>query len=162
MVSKEKRKTNEFSKNILGGGGGGELTASPKYNKFNSRGYNKDVQQQKQYRGNTNREQRGGANSRYRNSLSNDTNNRFDPVGLDEENPDDNSNEVFDFDDHYPSRRGGSNNKRATAQSLNFHQQRVNNRHNRRSTNYSINRSLSSGHSSYRQSFSKEQFLQAK
>jgi hypothetical protein len=161
MVRNEKRKTNEFSSNILGG----ELTASPKYNKSNSRGYNKEVQQQKQYRGNANREQRGGGNSRYRNSLPNDRNNRFDPVGVEEENSDDNSNEVFDFDDHYPNRRGGSggsNNKKVTNQSLNFHQQRVNNRHNRRSTNYSFNRSLSSGNSSYRQSFSKEQFLQAK
>ena len=55
-------------------GGGGDLTASPKYNKSNSRGYNREIQQQqKQYRGNSNREQRGGGNSRYRNPEQNNT-----------------------------------------------------------------------------------------
>ena len=54
-----------FSSSI---GTGGDLTASPKYNKSNSRGYNKEIQQQKQSRGTNNREQRGGGNSRYRNS----------------------------------------------------------------------------------------------
>ena len=51
-------------------GGGGDLTASPKYNKSNSRGYNRENQQTKQHRGTNNREQRGGGggNSRYRNS----------------------------------------------------------------------------------------------
>jgi hypothetical protein len=53
--------------------GGGDLTASPKYNKSNSRGYNKEIQQQKQYRGNNNREQRGGGNLRSRNNEQNNT-----------------------------------------------------------------------------------------
>lgn len=44
------------------------MTASPKYNKSNSRGYNRENQQQKQLRGTNNREQRGGGNSRYRNT----------------------------------------------------------------------------------------------
>jgi hypothetical protein len=47
------------------------LTASPNYNKSNSRGYNKEIQQQKQHRGNANREQRASGNSRYRNSEQN-------------------------------------------------------------------------------------------
>jgi hypothetical protein len=51
--------------------GGGDLTASPKYNKSNSRGYNKEIQQQKQNRGNNNREQRGSGNPRYRNNEQN-------------------------------------------------------------------------------------------
>jgi hypothetical protein len=63
MVRKKREKQNEFNRNIIGGGG--DLTASPKYN---SRGYNKEV---KQYRGNANREQRGAGNSRYRNSEQN-------------------------------------------------------------------------------------------
>mgnify|MGYP006892789203 CR=1 FL=1 len=46
-------------------GGNGEVTASPKYNKSNSRAFNRDFQQQKQYRGN-NRSQRAGANARTR------------------------------------------------------------------------------------------------
>ncbi len=49
------------------------MTASPKYNKSNSRGYNKEIQQQKQYRGNNNRGQRGGGNPRYRNNEQNNT-----------------------------------------------------------------------------------------
>ena len=71
---KLKTKFQQCFKNIsfvLTGGGGGDLTASPKYNKSNSRGYNKEIQQQKQYRANGNREQRNGANSRYKNHEQN-------------------------------------------------------------------------------------------
>jgi hypothetical protein len=88
---------------------------------------------------------------------------------VDDENPDDNSTEVFDYDDQYSNKRGISSAKKTNmSHLLNFHyldKQRVNVRGNRRSFNsnyYSNNRSLSSGHSSYRQTFSKEQFLQAK
>lgn len=50
------------------------MTASPKYNKSNSRGYNKEIQQQKQFRGNNNnRGQRGGGNSRYRTNEQNNS-----------------------------------------------------------------------------------------
>jgi len=64
-----------YSVSYLTGGGssGGDLAASPKYNKSNSRGYNKEIQQQRQYRGN-NREQRGGGNPRYRNTEQNNPN----------------------------------------------------------------------------------------
>jgi hypothetical protein len=88
---------------------------------------------------------------------------------VDDENADDNSNEVFDFEDQFKNKRGGICAKKTNmSHLLNFHyldKQRVNVRGNRRSSNsnyYSNNRSLSSGNSSYRQSFSKEQFLQAK
>jgi hypothetical protein len=88
---------------------------------------------------------------------------------VDDENPDEISTEVFEFDDQYANKRGGSSAKKTNmSHLLNFHyldKQRVNVRGNRRSFNsnyYSNNRSLSSGNSTYRQSFSKEQFLQAK
>lgn len=55
-------------------GGNGDLTASPKYNKSNPRSFNRDVQQQKQYRANNNRSQRGGGNSRYRTNEQQNTN----------------------------------------------------------------------------------------
>lgn len=90
---------------------------------------------------------------------------------MDDENLDDNSSEIFDFDEQYPNKRvSGSASAKKTNMShlLNFHyldKQRVNIRGNRRSSNsnyYANNRSLSNGSSSYRQIFSKEQFLQAK
>ncbi|CAF1110671.1 unnamed protein product [Rotaria sordida] len=153
---------------------GGDLTASPKYNKSNSRGYNKEIQQQKQYRANNNRGQRStGGNSKYRNDGNNNTyrsgrNDNFDLVGVDDENPDDCTNEDIDFDDQYRNKHGCISAKKTNmSHLLNFHyvdKQRVNVRGNRRSFNsnyYSNNRWSSSGHSSHRQSFSKEQFLQA-
>lgn len=89
---------------------------------------------------------------------------------MDDENLDDNASEVFDYEGHYTNKRTGGSSAKKTNMShlLNFHyldKQRANIRGNRRSfnTNYhGINRSLSTGNSSYRQSFSKEQFLQAK
>lgn len=88
---------------------------------------------------------------------------------MDDENPDDVSTEVFDFDEQFNSKRGISSAKKTNVSHLlNFHyldKQRVNVRGNRRSGNsnyYLNNRSLSTGNSSYRQTFSKEQFLQAK
>lgn len=52
-----------------------DLTASPKHNKSNSREYNKEIQQQKQYRGNNNnyRGQRNSGNARYRNNEQNNS-----------------------------------------------------------------------------------------
>lgn len=153
-------------------GGNGDLTASPKYNKSNPRSFNRDVQQQKQYRANNNRSQRGGGNSRYRTNEQQNTNQRenenpYDYVGVDEENLDENCTDVFDYDDQYGNNHGKNVAKKTNmSHLLNFHyldKQRVNVRGNRRSYNnsnyYSNNRSLSN--SSYRQSFSKEQFLQA-
>jgi len=165
---------NLISRRKSSGGGGGDLTASPKYNKSNSRGYNKEIQQQKQYRGNNNnnREQRNNGNSKYRNneqsnSCRNGDNDNFEFADMDDENHDDHPHEVFDFDDQVRNKRGGSSAKKTNVSHLlNFHyldKQRVNVRGNRRSfpsNYYSNNRSLN-GHSSYRQSFSKEQFLQA-
>jgi len=131
-------------------GGNGEVTASPKYNKSNSRAFNRDFQQQKQYRGN-NRSQRAGANARTRtneqpNSLTRENDDPYDYVGVDEEA---NSLDVFDYDDQY----GRSNVKKKNMNHLlNFHyldKQRANNvrgGNNRRT---------------HRQTFSKEQFLQA-
>ncbi len=81
---------------------------------------------------------------------------------MDDENFDDNSIEVFDLDDQYSNKRVGSSGKKSTSHFHHFDKQRINIRGNRRSSNYSNNRSLSSGNSSYRQSSSKEQFLQAK
>lgn len=88
---------------------------------------------------------------------------------MDDENPDEVSSEVFDFDEQYGQKRGGTTAKKTNmSHLLNFHyldKQRVNVRGNRRSSNsnyYLNNRSLSTGSSSYRQTFSKEQFLQAK
>ncbi len=89
---------------------------------------------------------------------------------MDDEDIDDGTNEVFDFDDPYTTKSGGVSNAKKTNMShlLNFHyldKQRVNVRGNRRSFNsnsYSNNKWSSSGNSSCRQSFSKEQFLQAK
>lgn len=86
---------------------------------------------------------------------------------MDDENPDDLSTEIFDFDEQLSHRRGISSAKKTNmSHLLNFHyldKQRVNVRGNRRSANYYMNnRSLSTGNSSYRQTFSKEQFLQAK
>jgi hypothetical protein len=86
---------------------------------------------------------------------------------VDDENAEEDSSEVFDFDEQYSNKRGGTNAKKTNmSHLLNFHyldKQRVNVRGNRRSNYYSNNRwSSSTGHSSYRQSFSKEQFLQAK
>lgn len=153
-------------------GGNGDLTASPKYNKSNPRSFTRDVQQQKQYRANNNRSQRGGGNSRYRTNEQQNTNQRenenpYDYVGVDEENLDENCTDVFDYDDQYGNNHGKNVAKKTNmSHLLNFHyldKQRVNVRGNRRSYNnsnyYSNNRSLSN--SSYRQSFSKEQFLQA-
>ncbi|CAF0866639.1 unnamed protein product [Rotaria sp. Silwood1] len=154
---------------------GGDLTASPKYNKSNSRGYNKEIQQQKQYRGNNNnnRQQRGGGNFKYRNEGQNNSyrsekTDNFDLVGVDDENPNDETNEDLDFDDHYRNKRGCNSAKKTNmSHLLNFHyvdKQRVNVRGNRRSFNsnyYLNNRWSSNGNSTNRQSFSKEQFLQA-
>ena len=89
---------------------------------------------------------------------------------MDDENPeDDGSGEVFDFDENYGSKRGATTAKKTNmSHLLNFHyldKQRVNVRGNRRpshSNYYLNNRSLSTGNASYRQTFSKEQFLQAK
>lgn len=88
---------------------------------------------------------------------------------MDEEGPDENVNEAFDFDDQYGKKRGGNNAKKTNmSHLLNFHyldKQRVNVRGNRRSFNsnyYSNNKWSLGGNSSSRQSFSKEQFLQAK
>lgn len=163
----------------------GDVNASPKYNKSNSRALNKDNQQQRQNRGNNNyREQRGGgANTKHRqrgeheqqqqpnNRLSKGENlNNFDCIGVDDDNFDDNSSDMFDFDDQYLNKRGGSSGsakKTNMSHLLNFHyldKQRVNVRGNRRSfhSNYhSNNRWSSGGHTTYRQTFSKEQFLQA-
>lgn len=97
--------------------------------------------------------------------------NNFDHGGVDEENADDGASDVFEFDDGYGNKRGGggtSAKKTNMSHMLNFHyldKQRVNVRGNRRSSNsnyYSSNRWQSSGNATYRQSFSKEQFLQAK
>lgn len=152
-------------------GGNGDLTASPKYNKSNSRAFNRDFQQQKQYRGN-NRSQRGGTNARSRTNEQQNTNTREnenpnDYGGVDDDNFDDNCTDVFDYDDQFGNKHGKNSAKKTNmSHLLNFHyldKQRVNVRGNRRSYNnsnyYSNNRSLSN--SSYRQSFSKEQFLQA-
>ncbi|CAF3114811.1 unnamed protein product, partial [Rotaria sp. Silwood2] len=166
-IASRKRANNNVS--------GGDLTASPKYNKSNSRGYNKEIQQQKQYRANNNnsRAQRGGGNSKYRNEGHNnihrtERNDNFDLVGVDDENPDDCTNEDFDCDDPYGNKRGCSSAKKTNmSHLLNFHyidKQRVNVRGNRRSfnSNYYLNNKWSSnGNSTNRQSFSKEQFLQA-
>ncbi|CAF1192440.1 unnamed protein product [Adineta steineri] len=161
------------------GVGGSDLTASPKYNKTNSRGYNKEIQQQKQNRGHNNnntnnntREQRNSGNARYRNNEQNKPyqNERSDHVDVDDDNVDDDvTSDVFDFDDQYSNKRGSVSGTKKTNMShlLNFHyldKQRNNIRGNRRSSNsgyYSNNRWISNGNSSYRQSFSKEQFLQA-
>lgn len=88
---------------------------------------------------------------------------------MDDENPDERSSEVFEFDEEYGSKHGATTAKKTNmSHLLNFHyldKQRVNVRGNRRSSNsnyYLNNRSLSTGYSSHRQTFSKEQFLQAK
>ncbi|CAF1637779.1 unnamed protein product [Rotaria magnacalcarata] len=162
------------SNNVNCGGSGGELTASPKYNKSNSRAYNKEIQQQKQYRGNNyNRQQRDAVNSRFQsdvqtNAYRKETNENFDFDVVDDENLDGGTHELVDFDDQYRSKRGGIGAKKTNmSHLLNFHyldKQRVNVRGNRRSLNsnyYSNNKWSTNGNSSSRQSFSKEQFLQA-
>ena len=89
---------------------------------------------------------------------------------MDDDNLDDNSSEMFDFDDQYLNKRGAGGSAKKTNMShlLNFHyvdKQRTNVRGNRRSFNsnyHSNGRWSSSGNHVYRQTFSKEQFLQAK
>lgn len=155
---------------------GGDVNASPKYNKSTNRAINKDNQQPRQNRGNnSNREQRGAATNvkhRQRGEPSqSEHQNYFDFVGVDDDNFDEHSSEMFDFDDQGLNKRGGggsgSAKKTNMSHLLNFHyldKQRVNVRGNRRSYNsnyHSNGRWSSGGHAPYRQTFSKEQFLQA-
>ena len=88
---------------------------------------------------------------------------------MDDEDPDGDTNEVFDFEDQYRSKNSGNNAKKTNmSHLLNFHyrdKQRFNVRGNRRSFNsnyYLKNRWTSNENTSNRQIFSKEQFLQAK
>ncbi|UJR29122.1 hypothetical protein I4U23_010336 [Adineta vaga] len=166
--------------------GSGDLTASPKYNKSNARCYNKEIQQQqqqqqqqqgKQYRGNNQRGQRNinSSNMRYRNNEQNNSHHTeqadyFDYVGAEDENAvdDDRFNEVFEFDDSFNNKSRSSTNAKKANMShlLNFHyldKQRSNIRGNRRSSNsnYYSHDNKWRGNSTYKQSFSKEQFLQA-
>ena len=162
---------------MIDSGNGGDLTASPKYNKLNARGYNREIQQQqKQNRGNLNRGQRNvnSGNAKYRtqgqqNNANSEQGDYFDYVDVDGD--DDGSNEIFGLDESLIGKQNGGSSAKKTNMShlLNFHyrdKQRSNIRGNRRSSNsnyYSNNNKWSSnGNSNYRQSFSKEQFLQAK
>lgn len=156
----------------------GDVNASPKYNKSNNRAFNKDNQQQKQYReqrnaGNNPRfRQRGGGTGQQQNPRVSKDDSSIDFNGVDDDNLDDNSSEMFDFDDQCLNKRGaggagGSAKKTNMSHLLNFHyvdKQRTNVRGNRRSFNsnyHSNGRWSSSGNHVYRQTFSKEQFLQA-
>ncbi|CAF0913838.1 unnamed protein product [Adineta ricciae] len=152
-------------------GNGGDLTASPKYNKLNTRGYNREIQQQQKH----NRGQRNvnSGNAKYRtqgqqNNANSEQGDYFDYVDVDGD--DDGSNEIFGLDESLIGKQNGGSSAKKTNMShlLNFHyrdKQRSNIRGNRRSSNsnyYSNNNKWSAnGNSTYRQSFSKEQFLQA-
>ena len=144
---------------------GGDLTASPKYNKSNTRGLNRESQQQKPNRTTNNgRSRQRGQPPPSRVNVDPP----WDLHTLDEDNLDDGSGELFAFDDQSVSKRGDNAKKTNMSHLLNFHyldKQRVNVRGNRRGFNshfHSHGRWTSGGHASCRQSFSKEQFLQAK
>lgn len=137
-----------------------DLTASPKYNKSNARGAGSNRAQR------TGESTSGKARQRAQPATSRAPveQRRSDLQAVDE----DGSSEIFDFDDPYVNKRGDNAKKTNMSHLLNFHyldKQRANIRGNRRGFNshyHSHGRWTNSGHSSYRQSFSKEQFLQAK
>ena len=140
-----------------------DLTASPKYNKSNARGGSNRAQRTTESTSGKSRQRPQPATSRAPVEQR-----RSDLQAVDEENLEDGSSAIFDFDDPYVNKRGDSAKKTNMSHLLNFHyldKQRANIRGNRRGVNshyHSHGRWMNSGQSSYRQSFSKEQFLQAK